>query len=224
MQGKKTILDVLGPIMVGPSSSHTAGAVRLGLLAGKIFGTFPKKATFNLYNSFAKTGHGHGTQCALTAGILGFDVDAVEIKEACSIAENKGIEIKFNYFEDYNRHPNSVDFILENDELKMTIKGASVGAGEVLIEEIDGYKFNLRGDYDTLLLMYKDTPGMVYRVANLIQSRNINIASMNCDRCQRGKGASMGICLDSPLPDEVMEKLKKIDDVYLIRVIGKLKV
>lgn len=209
--------------MAGPSSSHTAGALRLGFLAGKIFGSIPKKVIFNLYNSFAKTGKGHGTDCALVAGILGFEVDASEIKNSKEIAKNCGLEIEFNYFDDYNRHPNSVDFIMSDEKLNMTVKGCSVGAGEVLVEEIDGYSFNLRGDYETLLLMYKDAPGMVYKVANLIQSENVNIASMSCDRCAKGKGASMGICLDSPLPDKVYQEIKELDDVYIIRLIGKLK-
>lgn len=220
MQNKKTILDILGPVMVGPSSSHTAGAVRLGFLAGKIFGSIPEKIVFNLYNSFAKTGMGHGTQNALIAGILGYDVDAIETKNAFEIAKSKGLEIKFNLFEDYNRHPNSVDFIFDD---KMIIKGISTGAGEVLIKEVNGFSFNLKGDYDTLLLMYKDTKGMIYRVTNLIQSRNINIASMNCDRSSKGGGASMGICLDSAPVDDIFDELKKIDDIYLIRLLGKLK-
>ncbi len=222
MKNKKNILDILGPSMIGPSSSHTAGALRLGLIAGKIFGEDIKKISFNLYNSFAKTGKGHGTENALIAGILGFKADDAEIKIADKIAKEKNIEIKFNYLEDYTRHPNSVDFIIENNASTMTIKGSSVGAGEIVIEEIDGFSFDLKGDYDTLLLMYKDTTGMIYRVANLIQSRNVNIASMKCDRCAKGKGASMGICLDSKLPLEAYNKLKEIEDVYLIRLIERL--
>lgn len=223
MQNRKTILDILGPVMVGPSSSHTAGAARLGFLAGKIFGEKPSYIVFNLYNSFAKTGFGHGTQNALLAGIMGFGVDAPEIKTSYELAKKSGINFEFNYLDDYTRHPNSVDFIISNPNLKMIIKGSSVGAGAVVIEEVDGYSFNLRGDYETLLLMYKDTPGMIYRVANLIQSRNINIASMNCDRCAKGKGASMGICLDSKLPLDIYNLLSEIEDIYVIRLIGKLK-
>ncbi len=224
MQNKKTILDILGPVMAGPSSSHTAGAVRLGLIAGKILGSKPKKVTFNLYNSFAKTGKGHGTGNALIAGLLGFDVDSDEIKNAPLIALDFGLDYKFNLFDDYNRHPNSVDFIMEDSSgLSLTVKGASTGAGEILIEEINGFSFNIRGDYNTLLLMYKDTPGMIYRAANLIQSRNINIASMNCDRNAKGKDASMGICLDSPLPESVFAQLKEIKDIYMIRYIERLK-
>ncbi len=224
MQNKKTILDILGPIMIGPSSSHTAGACRLGLIAGKIFGSTPKKVVFNLYNSFVKTGMGHGTQMALLAGILGFDVDSVDIKNSFEIAKNKNIEFEFNNFEDYNRHPNSADFIIEGENSeKIVVKGCSIGAGEILIEEINGFLFNFKGDYNTLLLMYKDVPGMIYRVANLIQSQNINIASMNCDRAAKGLGASMGICLDSKLTSDLFEKIKEIDGIYLIRYIERLK-
>ena len=224
MQNKKTILDILGPVMVGPSSSHTAGACRLGLIAGKIFGSVPNKVVFNLYNSFVKTGQGHGTQMALLAGILGFDVDSVEIKNSFEIAKCRNIQFEFNNFEDYNRHPNSVDFIMQNNEGEtITVKGCSIGAGEILIEEINGFSFNFKGDYNTLLLMYKDAPGMIYRVANLIQAQNINIASMNCDRKAKGMGASMGICFDSKLPYSLFEKIKTIGGIYLIRYIERLK-
>ena len=224
MQKEKTILDILGPVMTGPSSSHTAGAVRLGLMAAKISGSPVLNVKLNLYNSFAKTGKGHGTQNALLAGLLGFNVDACEIKNAQLIAMEKGLEFQFAYFDDYNRHPNSADFIIKNEEgLQFTVKGSSIGAGEICISEINGFSFNLKGDYNTLLMMYKDTPGMIYRVANLIQSRNINIASMVCDRNAKGKSASMGICLDSMLPEETYLKLKEINDVYMIRFIERLK-
>ena len=224
MQNKRSILDILGPVMIGPSSSHTAGAVRLGLLAGKITGSGLKKVTFNLYNSFVKTGFGHGTNNALVAGILGYDVWSEEIKNSFEIARERGLEFEFNYFEDYNRHPNSVDFITENnDGSVLVIKGASVGAGEIEIEEINGYSFHLKWDFNTLLLMYKDAPGMIYRVANIIQSANINIASMNCDRAARGEGASMGLCLDQELPKSALEKIAGIKDIYFIRYIERLE-
>ena len=222
MQNKKSVLDILGPVMIGPSSSHTAGAVRLGKLSGEIFGQTIKSVVFNLYNSFAKTGFGHGTQNAILAGILGFNVDDVKIKDSFNIAKKSGLNFEFNYFDDYTRHPNSVDITMKNNELEMTVKGASVGAGEVVIQDINGFSFNIRGEYDTLVLMYKDAPGMIYRVASLIQSKNINIASMNCDRSARGKNASMGICLDSKLPLSVYEKIKQIDDMYIIRLVRKL--
>lgn len=224
MDKAKTLFDVIGPVMIGPSSSHTAGAVRIGYLAGKIFGEKPAKLTFKLYNSFSKTGKGHGTDKGLLGGVLGYDVDNEKIKTAYQEADKLGIDYAFEYLEDYTRHPNSVDVILENDNLgKMEISGISVGAGEIAITKIDGYKFNINGDYDTIILIYKDKPGMIYRVTALLQSQNINIASMHCDRKAKGKQASMGLCIDGGISDSVIKELQNIEEVYLIRNIEVLK-
>lgn len=221
MEKTKTLFDVIGPVIIGPSSSHTAGAVRIGLLSGKIFGEKPDNVKFKLYNSFAKTGKGHGTDKGLLGGVLGFDVDNENIKNAFEIAGQKGIKYEYEYLEDLSRHPNSVDVIFNNG--KMEISGDSVGAGEVCINRINGYNFNINGDYDTLILIYKDKPGMVYRVTALIQGQDVNIASMHCDRHDKGKEASMGICLDSPLPEYILRKLHEIDEIYLIRNIEAFK-
>ncbi len=224
MEKAKTLFDVIGPVMVGPSSSHTAGAVRIGYLAGKIFGEKPDNVTFVLYNSFAKTGRGHGTDKGLLGGVLGYDVDNENIKISYQEAEKLGIGVNFEYREDYTRHPNSVDIILENKNIgKMEISGISVGAGEVAITKINGYKFNINGDYDTLVLIYKDKPGMIYRVTALLQGQNINIASMHCDRKAKGKQASMGICVDGSISEYIINELSKIEEVYLIRNIEVLK-
>ena len=222
MEKTKTLFDIIGPVIIGPSSSHTAGAVRIGYLAGKIFGEIPKKVRFKLYNSFATTGKGHGTDKGLLAGVLGMDVDNESIKKAFNYAKKLNVDYSFEYAQDNNRHPNSVDIFLEGS-YKMKISGNSVGAGEVCITNIDGYRFNINGDYNTLILLYKDKPGMVYRVSALLQSKNLNIATMHCDRSAKGEEASMGICLDSMLPDSVIEELEKIDEVYLIRSIEVLK-
>ncbi len=228
MSNNKTLLDIIGPVMIGPSSSHTAGASRIGYMAGKIFGANPKKIEFTLYNSFAKTGYGHGTELALLAGVLGFFPDDSRIKNSFEIAHDMGIEFEFNYKEDYNFHPNAVEIklfgvSLDGKENAVTVLGKSVGAGEIVINKINGYKFDLRGDYTTLILIYKDAPGMVYRVANLIQSQNVNIASMHCDRNAKGQVASMGISLDNEIPDYTMQKLTEINDMYFIRKLEKIR-
>ena len=222
MKKNKTLFDVIGPVIIGPSSSHTAGAVRLGLLAGKIYGQKPKKVTFTLYNSFSKTGKGHGTDKGILGGVLGFNVDDERIKNACEIAQNAEVDYEFKYREDYNRHPNSVDINFESP-FKMKISGSSLGAGEVVINKINDYSFNINGDFPTLVMIYKDKPGMVYRVSALIQHQNVNIASMHCDRNAKGEEASMGICLDSPLPEYVISELQKIDEIYLIRNIEAIE-
>lgn len=222
MSKTKTLFDVIGPVIIGPSSSHTAGAVRLGLLAGKIYGRNPEKVKFVLYNSFAKTGKGHGTDKGLLGGVLGFREDDEQIKNAFEIAKNQGVEYEFEYREDYNRHPNSVDILFKSPE-KMELSGNSLGAGEVIINKINGYKFSINGDFPTLVLIYKDKPGMVYRVSALIQHQDVNIASLHCDRSAKGEEASMGICLDSALPEYVIGELQKIDEIYMIRNIEALE-
>ncbi len=212
-----SLFNIITPIMVGPSSSHTAGAIRIGLLAGKIFGSHtPKKVHFKLYNSFAQTGKGHGTDKGLLSGVMGFGVDDVRIKNALEIAKSKGIEYSFEYAEDFNRHPNSVD-IHFYDDTEIKVSGNSLGGAEVVITNINNYQVNLKGNYHTLLLIYKDMPGMIYKVTTLIQDFDINIASMTCDREAKGHNASMSICLDSPLSEEIISSLKKIDEIYLIR-------
>ena len=148
---QKSIFSVISPIMVGPSSSHTAGAVRLGLMARNIYKNDFKEVKFVLYNSFATTGFGHGTDKGLLAGVLGYSVDESCIKNIFDMTE--GVEYSYEYREDISRHPNSVDIIFDN---KMTVSGDSVGAGEIRINSINGFSVNIDGSYDTLLLMYKD--------------------------------------------------------------------
>lgn len=216
---KKTLFDVISPIMVGPSSSHTAGAIRLGLMARNIYSKPIKKVYFKLYNSFAQTGFGHGTQKGLFAGILGHSVSDINIKNIFDIV--KDVEYKFEYAEDLSRHPNSVDIKI-NDE--MEISGESVGAGEIKITSINGFSASISGNYHTILLMYKDKPGMISTVSNIIQSQNINIASLHCDRNEKGGTASMYIALDVQAPDNIVDIISKIDDVYFATQIRKLEV
>ena len=223
MQKKKTIFDILGPVIIGPSSSHTAGALRIGYLAGKIFGDKISKVHFKLYYSFAKTGKGHGTDKALLAGVLGYSVDNPEIKEIFNYADKNNISYSYEFLDDFSRHPNSVDIILKNNKNEMVISGASLGAGDIVIDSVNGYKFNINGDYPTLLLIYKDKPGMIYNVSVIIQNKNVNIASMTCERKAKGEEASMAICLDSPLDDLFVDEFKKIDEVYFVRNLGVLK-
>lgn len=219
---QNSLFDIISPIMVGPSSSHTAGAVRLGLLARNIYGLTPKKVTFKLYNSYAQTGKGHGTDKGLLAGVLGFSVDDIIIKNIFDSSQAKKLEYKFEFLEDFNRHPNAVDFIFEGQQ-KMTISGVSVGAGNVEITMINGFSVKLSGEYNSLVVIYKDRLGMLSKVSGIIQTEGINIASLICDRTAKGEDASMCICLDSALNYSTIEKIKRIDDVYLVRHIGKLE-
>lgn len=204
--------------MVGPSSSHTAGAVRLGLMARNIYKNSFSKVHFVLYNSFATTGFGHGTDKGLLAGVLGYPVDEAMIKNIFDIVEN--VEYSYDYAQDISRHPNSVDITFDD---KMKISGDSVGAGEIRINCIDGFSVNIDGTYDTLLLMYKDRPGMISKVSEIIQKQNVNIASLHCDRSSKGGTASMYVALDIPVGEDVVEKVRNIKDVFFVTNIRKLK-
>ena len=141
---QSSIIDIISPVMVGPSSSHTAGAVRLGLLARNVYDAKPDKVTFRLYNSYANTGKGHGTDKGLLAGLLGLSVDDTRIKDIFNLDIAKQFEYKFEYVEDFNRHPNAVDFIFEGMH-SMKISGDSIGAGEVIIRKINDFSVKFTG-------------------------------------------------------------------------------
>ncbi|MDD3236748.1 MAG: L-serine ammonia-lyase, iron-sulfur-dependent subunit beta [Candidatus Gastranaerophilales bacterium] len=220
--GKTTSLfDIIGPVIIGPSSSHTAGAVKIGLLAYKLAEKEIKNVKFVLYNSFAKTGKGHGTDKGLLAGIMGLNVNDDNIIDAFKIADEKNINYTFDYKDDFSRHPNSVDIIISAENL--VIKGDSLGGGEVSISKINDYDVDIRGDYNTLMLIYKDKPGMVFKVSELIKEAKVNIATLACNRTNKGEEASMCITLDSDLAKRTIDKLQNIDELFFIRYIEALK-
>ena len=220
---QRSLFDIISPIMTGPSSSHTAGAVRLGLMARNIYNEKPQKITFKLYNSFAQTGKGHGTDKGLLAGFLGCGVDSNKIKNIFDSSEAKEIELNYEYEQNIDRHPNAVDFILEGN-INMTISGNSTGAGNIEIVKINEFITKISGEFNTLILFYKDKPGMISKVSDLIQKENINIASLDCDRNARGETASMCICLDGNIPNVVVKNIENIEDVYFVRSIEKIEV
>ena len=215
---QKSVFSVISPIMVGPSSSHTAGAVRLGLMARNIYKNSFSKVHFVLYNSFATTGFGHGTDKGLLAGVLGYSVDDSGIKDIFNKVSD--IDYSYEYREDISRHPNSVDIIFDDN---MTISGDSVGAGEIRINNIIGFAANIDGTYHTLILMYKDRPGMISTVSDIIQKQKVNIASLHCDRDSKGGIATMYVALDIPVGEDVAEKVRQIKDVFFVSNIRKLK-
>lgn len=219
---QSSLLDIISPIMVGPSSSHTAGAVRLGLLAKNVYDEPIEKITFKLYNSYAQTGKGHGTDKGLLAGVLGLSVDDVRIRDIFNSDIAKSIDYKFEYYNDFNRHPNAVDFIFEGKN-KMQISGDSIGAGEIAIRKINEFTVKFTGKYNTLLLVYKDVTGMISRVSTIIQAENVNIASLHCDRSGKGETASMCVCLDGDLNESVISKIKEINYLDMVRYVRKLE-
>lgn len=219
---KSTLFDIISPVMIGPSSSHTAGAVRLGLLAKNIYKTTPKEVVFRLYNSYAHTGKGHGTEKGLLAGVLGLSVDDRRIKNIFESDIAKEIDYSFEYYDNFKYHPNAVEMIFDGEN-KMFIAGESVGAGEVAIRKIDDFNVKLTGKYNTLILVYKDMPGMISQVTSILQSKNINIASLICDRNAKGKEASMIISIDGNIDSSVVETVEEIPEVYFVSYVEKLE-
>lgn len=218
---KSTLFDIISPVMIGPSSSHTAGAVRLGLLAKNIYKNTPKIVVFKLYNSYAHTGKGHGTEKGLLAGVLGLSVDDRRIKNIFESDIAKEIDYSFEYYDNFKYHPNAVEMIFDGEN-KMFIAGESVGAGEVAIRKIDDFNVKLTGKYNTLILVYKDMPGMISQVTSILQSKNINIASLICDRNAKGKEASMIISIDGNIDSSVVETVEEIPEVYFVSYVEKL--
>ena len=219
---KSTLFDIISPVMVGPSSSHTAGAVRLGLLARNIYKNKPEKVIFKLYNSYAHTGKGHGTEKGLLAGVLGLRVDDRRIKDIFNSDIAKEIEYEFEYCDNFKYHPNAVDmtFIGKNN---MFISGESVGAGEIAVRKINDFTVKLTGKYNTVLIVYKDMPGMISQVSSVLQYHNINIASLFCDRNAKGKEASMVISVDGTISPDIVDTIEEIPEVYFVSYIEKLE-
>lgn len=211
------LFDIIGPVMIGPSSSHTAGAAKLGKLARNIFGEEFYKADITLFNSFAKTGKGHGTDKAIVAGVLGMDPDDEDIKKAFELCRESGIEVNFS-FQESNReaHPNTARIKLYGKENTMTITGCSLGGGRVMIQDIDGFKTEFTGEYNTIISIQRDKPGIVAYVASYLAEKNINIAQMKLSRKSKGDMALMIIETDEMPPKSVKGDLENHEGIYRI--------
>ena len=199
-----SLLDIIGPVMVGPSSSHTAGACRLGLLARCLVGGTPERARIELHGSFARTGEGHGTDKAIVAGLMGFRPDDERIREALGIAEREALDYRFEKTtlgEENEIHPNTVRITVERGDRTAVMVGSSLGAGRVLVTEIDGYPVEVTGNYHTIVLVAEDIPGSVARIATILSDDGINIATLRLTRKERGGDAFMVIEVDEQ-PDE----------------------
>lgn len=219
-----SLFDIVGPIMVGPSSSHTAGAVRLANLARLVADQPIQDVEFVLYNSFAQTYQGHGTDRGLIAGILGYGVNDERIRDAFALAEAQGLHYTITPFLGANNYsPNTVVFNmrLQNGQ-KLTVVGHSIGGGKVYVSKIDGHNVNIRGEMPTLILFYKDQPGMIWQVTKILAEQQINIATLTCNRNQRGVEAFMIITLDSMPPAEAVAAIQGIPDIHTARCIDQL--
>ncbi|MBS4024573.1 MAG: L-serine ammonia-lyase, iron-sulfur-dependent subunit beta [Clostridia bacterium] len=203
------IFDIIGPVMIGPSSSHTAGAVRIGRIAGVILGEPVKKAKIFLHGSFAQTYKGHGTNLALVAGLLGYDTDNPKIKQALIEADNQGMEVEFipaNLGSGF--HPNTAKLVLTGASGNTTtVTGASVGGGNIVITQINQFKVDISGDYHALIVSHEDKPGAIAKVTALLAEDGVNVAEMKVSREQKGDLAMMVIETDQEVSSEILAKI-----------------
>lgn len=208
------LFDILGPVMVGPSSSHTAGAVKIGYVARKLLGEPVKKAEILLYGSFLATGRGHGTQLALVAGLLGMQPDDRRIPNSYQTAREQGMEFHLGEAELKDAHPNSVLLKLTGTRGKyMEVVGESVGGSRINIASIDGFSAGFSGERPTLMVHNQDRPGYVAEVSRVLSQKHVNIATMHLGRMSRGGKALMVIECDDEVPQSVLAWLREMDGI-----------
>lgn len=215
--------DVLGPIMVGPSSSHTAGTAAIACLAQKMITPPLKKVEFTLYGSFAKTYRGHGTDRALLGGIMGFSTDDERIRDSFEIAEKKGIEYHFKTNEtETDIYPNTVDICMTNEAgQSMTIRGESLGGGKVRIVRINHVQVDFSGEYSTLIVIHQDKPGVVAHITRCLSEDGVNIAFMRLFREAKGHIAYTIVETDDDLPFPLTDMLKNNPNVHDVMIVQK---
>lgn len=208
------LYDIIGPVMVGPSSSHTAGAVKIGYVSRKLMAQPIVKAQILLYGSFLATGKGHGTQIAIVAGLLGMKTDDCRIPDSFRLAKETGMEISFGEAELKDAHPNSVQLILTGaDGRQLEIVGESIGGSRINIASIDGLSANFSGDYPTLIVHNLDQPGHVAEVTSMLSHKSVNIATMQLYRAGRGGHAVMVIECDQEVPKESIQWLAHLEGI-----------
>lgn len=217
-----SVFDIIGPNMIGPSSSHTAGALKIAKVAYKLAPLKLKKVTFILYGSFAKTYRGHGTDRALVAGLLGMSEEDERIKEAFTYAKEAGLNYEFITSDDHHiKHPNTVDIIMkDNEENTISITGSSIGGGAISIDKVNGMEVFFNGEYHTLLISHQDQPGLAAHITQCLSEQSINIAYMRVYRENKGKMASTIIEADEPICSEVIASISANEWVQYAKVIN----
>ena len=218
-----SIFDVIGPNMIGPSSSHTAGAVSMALLARKLFDEPIKKVTFTLYGSFSHTYQGHGTDRALLGGILGFSTDDSRIRDAFAHAKEMGVEYEYIIDPDTpTDHPNTADIAMVGvSGNELLVRGESIGGGKVKIVRIGNIDVEFTGEYSTLIVKQLDTPGVVAHITQCLAHQSVNIAFMRLFRDDKGATAYTVVESDEKIPESILDEIKQnpnIKELMLVQI------
>lgn len=212
----KSVFEIIGPIMVGPSSSHTAGPVRIGQIARRLFGREPVYVTVRLYGSFAETYKGHATDIAVIGGLLNYSTDDTRLPDALKYARDRGMQVQFIPDDTITTYSNTLRITLEDEDGQMEVTGVSLGGGVVQITELNGFPLSLSGENPALLIFHKDMSGTVASVADVLAENQINISAMEVSRMEKGYEALMAIETDQPVPDEVVRQIACRDHITKI--------
>ena len=208
------VFDIVGPVMIGPSSSHTAGAARIGLIARALLGAPAVTADIRLHGSFAKTYRGHGTDKALVAGILGMKPDDARLRDSLTLAQKAGLAITIMPAALENAHPNTALITLTDAQgHTVSVQGASVGGGNILVTRVNGMAVEITGQYTTLIVLHRDAPGTIAAVTEEMSRRGVNICNFRLSRAQKGGTAVMTIEVDGALEPDVNSFVEKLPNV-----------
>ncbi len=213
MSKYRSVFEIIGPVMIGPSSSHTAGAVRIGQIAANIYGGLAKKAKITFYGSFAHTYAGHGTDVAMIAGIMGMETFDTRIPRAFAEAKKAGLNIQIEENFEPVQYPNTAKIELSGDRDPISLIGISVGGGTVQILEINGFECHITGENPAILVFHRDVKGRIAAVANVIANHEINVSHLEVSRQAKGKIALMIFQTDEPVADSIIQELAEIKDI-----------
>ncbi len=208
------VFDIVGPVMIGPSSSHTAGAVRIGRVARALLGCEPVSAQILLHGSFAKTYKGHGTDKALIAGIMGMATDDERIRFSPRLAQEAGLSVSILPTEIDGAHPNTALITLTDATGRtVSVQGASVGGGNILVTKVNGMDVHISGQYNTLIVLHQDTPGIIAAVTELLAESQVNICNFRLSRQKKGGVAVMTIEMDGGLDPALNGRIEALPHI-----------
>lgn len=217
----KSVFDIIGPVMIGPSSSHTAGAARIGRIARDLFGRQPKWARIHLYGSFAETYKGHGTDVAIIGGLLDYDTDDERIKTAFEDAARLDLYFEFIPETGHTEHPNTARIVIGDDEQEMSIVGISIGGGKVELVELNGFPLRLSGGGAAILVVHEDRSGCIASVAKCLADQHINIGHMEVSRKEKGNMALMVIEVDQTVRESVLAEIATLPNITQVTRIAE---
>lgn len=209
------VFDILGPVMIGPSSSHTAGAARIGRITRKLLGSEPVRAEILLHGSFAKTYKGHGTDKALIAGIMGMETNDSRIRRAPEIAKERGLQVTITTGEIDGAHPNTAQITLTDAEGKqVSLLGSSIGGGNILVTQVNGMAVHITGQQTTLIVLHQDVPGTIAAVTEVTADAGANICNFRLSRLKKGGLAVMTIEVDGNFGQELNDKICELPNIH----------